>query len=74
MSDNKTLLTLGSRIREQRLKQKLTEETLAKNAVINVQLLLAIERGEEDVRLDCLLRLATALGTTAARLCEGIDD
>ncbi|MFN2475340.1 MAG: helix-turn-helix domain-containing protein [Chthoniobacterales bacterium] len=74
MRPNKTLLTLGSRIREQRLKQELTQEALADSAGIATQLLSAIERGTEDLPLETLLRLATSLHTTAAELCDGIDD
>lgn len=73
MSKNNTLPALGSRVREQRLKQKLTEEALAKRAQVTTQLVAAIERGEKDVSFECLLRLANALDTTAADLCRGID-
>ncbi len=74
MKTNKTLLALGTRIRKERLRRNLTQNALAKKAGINMRLLSAIERGEEDISLECLLHLAKALGTTAADLSADIDD
>jgi len=55
---------LGERIREERLKLKLTQAQLAEAIDISDTYMGAIERGERSLTLDTLVRLVNRLGVT----------
>ena len=55
---------LGERIREERLRLKLTQSTLAEAIDISDTYMGAIERGERSLTLDTLVRLVNRLGVT----------
>lgn len=55
---------LGERIREERLKLKLTQAQLAEDVDISDTYMGAIERGERSLTLDTLVRLVNRLGVT----------
>ena len=55
---------LGSRIREERLRLHLTQAQLAEAVDISDTYMGAIERGERNLTLDTLVRLANRLGVT----------
>ena len=55
---------LGERIREERLKLKLTQAQLAEDIDISDTYMGAIERGERSLTLDTLVRLVNRLGVT----------
>ena len=57
-------LSMGSRIREERLKLNLTQEQLAENVHVSSAYIGQIERGERSVSLDVLLEIVNALGVT----------
>jgi transcriptional regulator with XRE-family HTH domain len=63
---------LGQRVRETRLKLRLSQESLADAADLHRTYVGAVERGERNISLLNIVRLARALGTTASRLLEGI--
>ncbi|MBR4543628.1 MAG: helix-turn-helix transcriptional regulator [Lachnospiraceae bacterium] len=56
--------SLGKRIREERLKQKLTQAQLAKDINVSDTYIGAIERGERCVPLDTLVCIVNRLGVT----------
>jgi len=55
---------LGERIREERLRLKLTQAKLAEAVDISDTYMGSIERGERSLTLDTLVRLANRLGVT----------
>lgn len=55
---------LGKRIREERSKIGLTQEKLAEFADISPAYMGRIERGERNITVKTLVRIANALGTT----------
>lgn len=57
-------LSMGNRIREERLKLNLTQEQLAENVHVSSAYIGQIERGERSVSLDVLLEIVNALGVT----------
>lgn len=57
-------IKLGSRIREERLKLRLTQEKLAEDIGISDSYMGQIERGERSLALDTLAKLANRLGVT----------
>lgn len=59
---------LGQRIRACREGQSLIQKDLAKKAQLPVRTIGRIERGEVDLRLSTLLRIAKALGKDAQSL------
>jgi XRE family transcriptional regulator, regulator of sulfur utilization len=63
---------LGENIRTARRQAGLSQEKLAEKADLNSAYLSDVERGEENVSVDTLIRIAKALGTTAHELTRGI--
>ena len=59
---------IGIRIKNQRLKMKLTQEKLSEMADISVQHLSKIETGHTKLSLPCLIAISNALETTVDRL------
>lgn len=54
-------ISLGKRIREERLKLNLTQEQLAEYADISASYMGQIERGERKVTLDTLIKITNKL-------------
>lgn len=66
---------LGKRIREERLKLKLTQAQLAESIDISDTYMGAIERGERSLTLDTLVRLVNRLGVTIDyMLADSVSD
>ena len=63
---------LGENIRLHRRKAELTQEKLAELADLHTNFVGDIERGEENVSVDALVRLASALRVKVADLVEGL--
>lgn len=59
---------VGQRIRNLRLKKGLTQEGLSEIADLDYRSIGAIERGERNVTLDALSKIAEALGVTVDAL------
>lgn len=55
---------LGKRIREERLKLNLTQEKLSEDIGISTAYLGQIERGERNLTLDKLIKIAERLGVS----------
>jgi transcriptional regulator with XRE-family HTH domain len=58
---NKTLIKFGNRVREERLRQGLTQEELAERAGVHRTYIGMIERAEKNVTLLNIEKLARAL-------------
>lgn len=68
---------LGRRIREERSKIGLTQEKLAEFAEISSAYMGRVERGERNITIKTLVKIANALGTTVDYLlkdCVEVDD
>lgn len=64
---------LGKRIKEQRLKQHLTQEKLGEIVGVNTSNISHIERATTQVSLSSLVRIANALNTTLDQLaCDSL--
>jgi transcriptional regulator with XRE-family HTH domain len=61
---------VGDRIRQLRASKKLLQRDLARDAGVPVRTIGRIERGEVDVRLSTLTKIARALGMSLALLVE----
>jgi len=67
-SRDPVLVALGTAIRKKRLEKKISQEKLAAAAELDRSYLGQVERGENSVSIHPLIRIATALDTTAAAL------
>lgn len=65
---------LGKRIKEQRLKQHLTQEKLGEIVGVNTSNVSHIERATTQVSLSSLVKIANALDTTLDQLvCDSLN-
>ena len=72
MQSSQPLVLFGKRLRELRLKRKLSQEKLAEIAELHRNYVGLMERGESNVSLLTLVALARALGVRPAKLIEPI--
>lgn len=63
---------LGDNIRAFRRQAHLSQEKLAEKADLNTTYISDVERGVENISLDALIRIATALKVSLADLIHGI--
>jgi transcriptional regulator with XRE-family HTH domain len=70
---NPALKRFGTNVRALREKRELSQEQLAEIADLDRTYVGGLERGERNATLGSALRIAKALKTTVAALCEGID-
>jgi len=64
---------LGTRIRARRAELGLSQEALAERAGFHSTFVSSVERGERNVSLMTILRLAKSLGTDPGQLLEGLQ-
>jgi len=64
------LVSLGSTIRELRIKAELSQEAFADEVGIDRSYIGGIERGEHNVALINLLKIASALGISLTQLTQ----
>lgn len=67
------LARFGSNVRKLREAKNWTQEKLAEKADLDQTYISGIERGERNLTILSVAKLATALKTTSSVLCEGID-
>jgi transcriptional regulator with XRE-family HTH domain len=63
----------GENLRRLRQERGLTQETLAFEAGLHRNYIGGIERGERNVALDNIVKLAATLGVEVAALFEGVE-
>jgi transcriptional regulator with XRE-family HTH domain len=64
--------TFGKRVRQLRLKKKLSQERLAELAGLHITFVGAIERGKRNLSLVTIVKLAKALKVKPGELFRGI--
>jgi transcriptional regulator with XRE-family HTH domain len=67
------LKRFGANVRTRREAHLLSQEKLAELADLDRTYIGGIERGERNLGLQNVIRVAKALGVSASQLCEGID-
>ena len=70
---NPALKRFGTNVRALREKRELSQEELAEIADLDRTYVGGLERGKRNATLGSILRIAKALKTSVADLCEGID-
>jgi XRE family transcriptional regulator, regulator of sulfur utilization len=63
--------TLGENIRAQRKRSGLSQEELAEKAALHPVYVGSVERGQENVSIDSLARIAKAMKVSVAALVSG---
>jgi transcriptional regulator with XRE-family HTH domain len=66
--DKSILVEFGNRVREERLKQHLSQEDLAEKADVHRTYIGMIERAEKNITLSNIHKIAQALGVSVASL------
>jgi transcriptional regulator with XRE-family HTH domain len=66
------LVRFGNRVRELRKKKGLSQEGLALEAGLDRSYVGGVERGERNVSLENIAKLAAALGVNVSNLTKGI--
>lgn len=66
------LVRFGNRVRELRKKKGLSQEALALESGLDRSYVGGVERGERNISLENIEKLAKALGVTAAALMRGV--
>lgn len=69
----KILEKFGERVREERLKQSLSQEGLAEKAGVHRTYIGMIERAEKNITLTNIEKIAKALGVAIENLLKGTD-
>ena len=67
------LKRFGANVRARRDSKDLSQEKLAELADLDRTYISSVERGGRNISILSVLRIAKALKTSAAELCEGID-
>ena len=70
--DNKVIF--GNNIRVQRVIKKLSQEQLSQEAGLDRSYYASVERGERNVSLENIVKIANALETAPASLLTGIGE
>lgn len=70
---NKTILEkFGERVREERLRQNISQEELASRAGVHRTYIGMIERAEKNITLENIEKIAKALGISIANITKDI--
>jgi XRE family transcriptional regulator, regulator of sulfur utilization len=64
---------LGERVRQLREERGWSQESFAHEGSLGRSFAGSIERGEKDIRLSTLVKLAKTLGISLSQLLKGID-
>lgn len=67
-------LAFGAHVRSRREHLLLTQEQVAERAELHTNYLSSVERGERNLGLHNIMRIAHALGLPAAELMSGLED
>lgn len=71
--DQRLLKTFGARVRSLRLSLSISQETLADRAGLDRTYIGGVERGERNLSLINIVKLAAALETSVSDLMRGIE-
>ena len=73
MSADSDLIAFGRKVRDLRKERKLSQEELAERSGLHRNYIGGIERGERNVGIKALYKIARGLNVPPARLFEGED-
>lgn len=70
MEEKDNLLLLGSRVREIKKEQKLTQAQLAEKIDLSTNFIGMVERGKRNTTIDKMYKIIEALGVSCAKFYE----
>jgi transcriptional regulator with XRE-family HTH domain len=73
MKSNPILIQLGLNIKAERNKQRFSQEQLSFASKLDRSYVGGVERGERNISVLNLCKIASALGTTPSFLLNGVD-
>ncbi|MFL7053230.1 helix-turn-helix domain-containing protein [Vibrio cyclitrophicus] len=73
MDEKSLLLAFGLKVKSLRLEKKLSQEDLAELCALHRTYIGSVERGQRNVSLVNIVKIASALGTTSSLLLEGVE-
>ncbi|MFW9641824.1 helix-turn-helix transcriptional regulator [Vibrio parahaemolyticus] len=73
MDEKSLLLVFGAKVKSLRLKKKLSQEDLAELCALHRTYIGSVERGQRNVSIVNIVKIASALGTTSSLLLEGVE-
>lgn len=73
MYEKSLLLAFGLKVKSLRLEKKLSQEDLAELCALHRTYIGSVERGQRNVSLVNIVKIASALGTTSSLLLEGVE-
>ena len=73
MSADSDLIAFGRKVRDLRKERKLSQEELAERSGLHRNYIGGIERGERNVGIKALYKIARGLNVPPARLFDGED-
>lgn len=71
--EDKVRQTFGNNVRNRRLRLNWSQETAADNCEMDRSYFGGVERGQRNVSLDNIVRMARGLETKAVELLKGIE-
>lgn len=71
---DKSLKRFGARVRAERERARVSQEDLADRTGLHRTYIGGVERGERNLGLLNVIRIARALGLTVSSLLKGIDE
>jgi transcriptional regulator with XRE-family HTH domain len=74
MYEQKILLKFGRKVKQERLKQNLSQEKLAEKAGVHRTYIGMIERAEKNITLTNIEKIALSLGVEISELFQGLSD
>lgn len=73
MDEKSLLLSFGAKVKSLRLEKKLSQEDLAELCALHRTYIGSVERGQRNVSIVNIVKIASALGTTSSLLLEGVE-
>ncbi|EIA0806659.1 TPA: XRE family transcriptional regulator [Vibrio vulnificus] len=73
MAEKSLLLAFGAKVKSLRLEKKLSQEDLAELCALHRTYIGSVERGQRNVSIVNIVKIASALGTTSSLLLEGVE-
>ena len=74
MVNDDILIIFGSNVQKERLRQKISQESLAEIAELDRTYISSMERGKRNVSLLNIIKVANALSIPPSQLFEGLRD
>ena len=71
---NKLLVCFGQKVRQERLLKKYTQEELANLAGVHRTYIGMIERGEKNITLENIAKIAKALNSSISKMLEDVGN